>query len=206
MQQRCNNPNHDSYCHYGGRGITICERWNSVHSFLEDMGHPPADHSIGRIDNDGNYEPSNCQWETQEQQNENTRRNRYVTWHGRSMTIKAWAKELNINPCRISERLKRGWSMDRTMTTPCPKGYEQGRAERLADSRASWAVSGVRYKLNSSARKAGIAVEPIEPRPRSITAGVRARVLELRGQGLSCRAIAELVPIGKTSVSTVLRG
>ena len=78
------------------------------------------------------------------------------------------------------------------MTTPCPKGYEQGRAERLADSRASWAVSGARYYLNSRERKALTAVEPIEPRPRSITAGARARVLELRGQGLTCRAIAEI--------------
>ena len=213
MHRRCNNPSDANYQHYGGRGIAICERWNSIHAFLEDMGHPPADHSIGRIDNDGNYEPTNCRWETQEQQNENTRRNRYVTWQGRSMTIKAWAKELDIDPRRIPDRLRRGWSVERTMTTPCPKGYEQGRADHLAACSASWAANGARYQRNSKARRGLAAVEPSDHRPRSkarssgrVTAEVRVRVLELRGQGLTCRAIAELVPISKSSVAAVLKG
>ena len=131
-----------------------------------------------------------------------------MTWQGRTQTIKAWAKELDIEPRRISERLRRGWSVESTMTTPCPKGYEKGSADQLAASSASWAANGARYQRNSRARKGLTAVEPVEHSPRPsgrVTAEVLARVLELRGQGLACRAIAELVPIGKSSVANVLR-
>ena len=207
MQQRCNNPKNIAYSDYGGRGITICERWNSIHAFLEDMGHPPAGMTLGRIDNDGNYEPTNCRWETQEQQNENTRRNRYVTWQGRTQIVKAWAQELDMSPRRIYDRLRRGWSVERTMTTPCPRGYERGRAEILARHQDTWAAHGQRYRRNAQARKSGQAVEP-KPKPRAhgrVTPEVRARVFELRAQGLDCRAIAAQLPISKSTVATLLR-
>ena len=75
MKQRCNNPKSKNYPNYGGRGIMVCERWlTSYQSFIDDMGQRPSDiHSIGRIDNDGNYEPTNCRWELPEQQNYNKR-------------------------------------------------------------------------------------------------------------------------------------
>ena len=70
MKQRCLNPNHDSFKHYGGRGITICDRWlHSFPSFLKDVGRCPiAGHSIDRIDPDGNYEPNNVRWATAREQ------------------------------------------------------------------------------------------------------------------------------------------
>lgn len=154
MHRRCYSSKDASYAFYGGRGIRVCERWNSVHTFLEDMGHPPEGMSIGRIDNDGHYEPANCRWETQEQQNENTCRNRYITWAGKTQTIKAWGQELDMSPSRISERLRRGWSVERTLTTPCPRGYEAGRAAHNAQSRKQWKVNGARYKEASLRRKA----------------------------------------------------
>lgn len=221
MHRRCYHPQDPNFPYYGGRGIRVCERWNDLANFLADMGHPPEGMSIGRIDNDGPYETSNCRWETQEQQNENTRRNRYVTWDGRTQTIKAWAQELDMEPRRISERLSRGWSAERTMTTPCPKGYARGREEHLARCKETWARWGRHYTEAARARREGrgprrlaeVSVpEPITnskpaPAKRSgrCTPEVQQQILDLSTQGLTCRAIAERVPVGKSTVATVIR-
>jgi hypothetical protein len=78
MWNRCTNPNVDNYMYYGGRGITICERWKDFKNFLEDMGERPEGMFIDRKDNDGDYSPDNCKWSTMKEQNNN--KNPYITF------------------------------------------------------------------------------------------------------------------------------
>jgi hypothetical protein len=73
MLQRCLNPNNAAYRFYGGRGIRVCKRWLIFENFYADMGDPPPGKSINRIDNDGNYEPGNCEWATPSMQAANRR-------------------------------------------------------------------------------------------------------------------------------------
>lgn len=75
MKRRCFNPKDKAWKHYGGRGITVCDRWrDSFESFLADMGEPPPGLSLDRRENNGNYEPGNCRWATQSEQVNNSRR------------------------------------------------------------------------------------------------------------------------------------
>jgi hypothetical protein len=122
---RCNvrggntNPKKD----YAGRGIMVCQRWQGTDgfaNFFADMGErPSASHSIDRIDNSGNYEPGNCAWATRHQQARNTRRNRIITFQGRSMCLADWAEEAGISRKALHARLDRhGWTLEMALTTP----------------------------------------------------------------------------------------
>ena len=118
MMQRCTNPNNKKYSRYGGRGITVCDRWKDYSAFLEDMGPRPEKLTIERLDNSKGYSKSNCKWATKAEQNRNHCRNRLLTYQGRSMIAPDWAKELGLPMSCISGRLKRGWSVDKALSLP----------------------------------------------------------------------------------------
>ena len=110
MKQRCFNPKNPRKKTYSQRGITVCTRWvSSFENFFEDMGERPSpEHSLERRDNDGNYEPSNCYWATELEQQKNTTRNVKLEYKGRVMIQAEWARELNTNPKYIEHHLKNG--------------------------------------------------------------------------------------------------
>jgi hypothetical protein len=110
IKNRCLNPKAPHWPDYGSRGIQICDRWKgSVQNFYDDMheGYQKGLH-IGRINNDGNYEPTNCRWETPLQNSNNKRSNVYVTHDGRTHTPAEWARELFKKANTIQARIRRG--------------------------------------------------------------------------------------------------
>lgn len=133
MKRRCNNPNVRDYAYYGGRGIKICDRWsngNGYTHFLEDMGRRPYKHaSLDRIDNDGNYEPTNCRWSSKTKQNNNTRRNIIVRWGGQDYTVAELAKILEVydHLTAIYGRLERGWDKKDAFLKPFDGTHHQRR-------------------------------------------------------------------------------
>jgi hypothetical protein len=87
-------------------------------NFLEDMGEPPAGTMLERNDNDGQYCKANCRWATRAEQNRNKRNNRYLEYAGKRMLAVDWARHLGVKPRLIRVRLNRGWSVERTLSTP----------------------------------------------------------------------------------------
>lgn len=120
MKQRCLNTNCVNYENYGARGITVCERWiNSFAAFIEDVGPRPSDkHSLDRINNNGNYEPSNVRWATRDIQNSNRRS--YSRYAGNLNITKA-AETSGIPYQTVWSRLKAGWSEEKAISTPLRK-------------------------------------------------------------------------------------
>lgn len=117
MTSRCRNPKATGYANYGGRGITVCARWQkSFAAFLDDVGpRPSMKHTLDRINNDGNYEPDNVRWATQQQQVENSRIIRILSFNGKKQSISAWARELGLKPNTVIHRLRKGWPVARAL-------------------------------------------------------------------------------------------
>lgn len=107
MVSRCSVPTNGSFPNYGGRGIVVCERWKRFENFLEDMGERPENKTLDRIDNNGNYEPSNCRWATKAEQVRNKRTTVKVEFNGRTMTYSEWARELGEDPGALRRRYLR---------------------------------------------------------------------------------------------------
>jgi hypothetical protein len=120
MIQRCTNPKRKGYHNYGGRGITVCERWrHAFENFTADMGpRPSPTHSLERRDNDQGYSPENCYWATWTQQRRNTRFNVVLTFQGETLCITEWALRLGIKAPSLKKRLVNGWTIEAALSTP----------------------------------------------------------------------------------------
>lgn len=124
MHNRCYDSNVKSFKDYGGRGITVCDRWHGrqgFHAFLADMGEKPEGATLDRIDNNGPYSPENCRWATRYEQASNKRNNRWITANGQTKTLSQWARDLNTSTGLILYRLKAGMSEEQAVTKPVSK-------------------------------------------------------------------------------------
>lgn len=119
MKARISINNKSGKKNYVDRNITCCDRWKRFENFLEDMGQRPSpEHSIDRINNDGNYCKENCRWATDQEQSQNRRSNINLTFNNKTQCSLSWASELGINYGTLRSRLKVGWSIEKALTYP----------------------------------------------------------------------------------------
>lgn len=125
MWTRCTNQNERCYPRYGGRGISVCDRWKSFENFYADMGEKPKGLTLDRIDSNGDYEPSNCRWASIRTQANNTRRNHRIAFDGKTLTAAQWSRVTGIGAGTILHRIRSGWSPRRALTDPPVMGKNQ---------------------------------------------------------------------------------
>lgn len=117
MISRCRNPLSPTYHRYGGRGITVCDRWvSSFTNFANDMGPCPDGKSLDRIDNNAGYSPENCRWADRFQQAQNTRLNHDICFKGETHCLSEWARRIGVPYSRLRKRIESGWPIDLAMT------------------------------------------------------------------------------------------
>ena len=119
MLQRCYNPSAAYYEIYGGRGITVCEQWQTFENFFADMGESGEGETLDRIDNDKGYYKENCRWASRKEQARNRSSNVEITYNGRTQCIAAWEEELGFKYGTLWNRLNTyKWSIEKSMTEP----------------------------------------------------------------------------------------
>lgn len=118
MIQRCHNPNSSKYPKYGGRGISVCDRWREFKHFYEDMEAKPQGKTLGRIDNDGPYCKDNCRWESHGEQSQNRTTTVFAELDGKRKPLIQWCEELGASYKIVRDRVRLGWSAERALNTP----------------------------------------------------------------------------------------
>ena len=116
MLSRCYCKGRNDYSRYGGRGITVCDRWRLFENFLSDMGECPQGMSLDRINNDGNYEPDNCRWVSHKEQMNNMSRNRKFTLNGVTKTLQQWSEYLGVHKTTLGSRANKGWPIEKILS------------------------------------------------------------------------------------------
>lgn len=170
MHQRCTNPNLEHFDRYGGRGITVCDEWSKFEAFKEwSMSNGYKDDlSIDRIDVNGNYEPINCRWSTETEQQRNKRTNRFIKINGESKTVAEWAEISGMPYKRLQRRIDTGCEEENLLS---PIGYQH--QENLLE------IEGVRKTINAWAKEAGLPFSTIK---RRYDKGIRGMDLLKKGR------------------------
>lgn len=126
MLRRCDNATQDSFKFYGARGIKVCKRWYRFSNFRDDMYKTYIQHSstfsehdttLDRVNVNVGYSKENCRWATLKEQARNRRNNRYILYKGESKSLASWAEEYGLTYAQLKLRLRRGWNIERALTT-----------------------------------------------------------------------------------------
>jgi lambda repressor-like predicted transcriptional regulator len=195
---RCYNHNTTRFHRYGGRGITVCDRWlESFENFFEDMGPMPfKGASIGRLDNDGPYCPDNCRWETLEQQANNTSKSHYLTHNGETLTVAQWARKLGLNAGTIYVRLARGKSIEAALATAHEVKTITYNGETL--SLHEWSrKTGISACALRSRLKAGWPLKQVLATPSTL----RRRLLTYNGESMCLAAWSRKTGLKRTTIT-----
>lgn len=136
MKKRCLDPKSVKYPRYGGRGISICQRWmESFENFITDMGRCPTGLTLERKNNDGNYGPENCCWASHQHQSNNQSTNHHLMFDGLNLTIAQWARKTGMSRDVIRQRIGLGWPVDRALTEkPQDQSAKKLRIEHMGKS------------------------------------------------------------------------
>ncbi len=205
MKVRCGNTNSKDYHNYGGRGITVCDRWlTSFKNFLEDMGDRPDDKTLDRIDNSKGYYKENCRWATIKEQANNNRANRRIELDGEVKTMSEWSDVSGIAAGTIARRLKIGWSAKRAVFEDLGKariGVPHNEVIYTYDGKSmnlkEWAKSiGIGYHaLHKRIHKYGLSFEEAILKPP------RKKAYAYYGETKTVKEWAEVCGIHKSTLS-----
>lgn len=157
MKNRCLSDRNPSYSRYGGRGISVCDRWLRFDHFLTDMGPRPPGTSIDRIDNDGNYEPGNCRWATRVEQNNNTSSTVKLYHDGITDCVLGWSRRLGIAAKTLHRRIELGWPVVDVLAIPVDNKLSKNHVRKYDHD-------GLSLTLSEWSRRTGITHGSIQGR------------------------------------------
>lgn len=157
MHSRCYNKNNKDYYRYGGRGIIVSKKWHNFDQFVIDMGIRPKNKTLDRINNNKNYNKSNCRWATNTEQQSNKENNIYITHRNKRMTATMWARELKISKATFFTRLNSGWDIEKIIKT---------KPDKRMNKRYNLNYLGEKYSLSSLCKKLGVVPKTIKRRVR----------------------------------------
>ena len=148
MIRRCENPSSDCYARYGGRGITVCERWKNFDLFYQDMWPRPEGMTLERVDNDKGYNPENVKWATRKEQAQNRRGQQLLVINGEAKTMPQWAAQAGLRYTTVFARVSRGWSLENALSRPTQK--------HKPSAKRAYSIDGVTKSLAEWARTTGM--------------------------------------------------